>query len=67
MRLQDELSGTENRISVARRHYNETLRDYNTFVRQFPNSIWAGMLGFHQNDAYFEASAASRTAPAVKF
>jgi len=67
LRLQDELSGTENRISVARRHYNETLRDYNTFVRQFPNSIWANMLGFHVNDAYFEASAASRTAPNVKF
>jgi len=47
MRLQDELSGTENRIGVARRRYNETLRDYNTFVRTFPNSIWAGMLGFH--------------------
>ena len=67
LRLQDELPGTENRISVSRRHYNETLRDYNTFVRQFPNSIWAGMLGFHVNDAYFEASAASRTAPSVKF
>ncbi len=67
MRLQDELSGTENRISVARRHYNETLRDYNTFVRQFPNSIWASILGFKMNDAYFEASAASRTVPNVKF
>ena len=67
LRLQDELSGTENRISVSRRHYNETLQDYNTFVRQFPNSLWAGMLGFHQNDAYFEASAASRTVPNVKF
>jgi LemA protein len=67
LRLQDELSGTENRISVARRHYNETLRDYNTFVRQFPNSIWASVLGFKVNDAYFEASAASRTAPTVKF
>jgi LemA protein len=67
LRLQDELSGTENRISVARRHYNETLRDYNTFVREFPNSIWAGMLGFHANEAYFEASAASRTVPGVKF
>jgi LemA protein len=67
LRLQDELSGTENRISVARRHYNETLRDYNTFVRQFPNSIWANMLGFHVNDAYFEASEKSRTAPNVKF
>src|SRR5579863_5306434 len=39
MRLQDELSGTENRIAVSRRHYNESLQDYNTFVRQFPNSI----------------------------
>ena len=67
LRLQDELSGTENRISVARRRYNDTLRDYNTFVRSFPNSLWAGMLGFHVNDAYFEASAAARTVPSVKF
>jgi LemA protein len=67
MRLQDELSGTENRIGVARRRYNETLRDYNTYIRSFPNSVWAGILGFHVNDAYFEASAASRTAPTVKF
>jgi LemA protein len=67
MRLQDELSGTENRIGVARRRYNDSLRAYNTYVRQFPNSIWSNMLGFHVNDAYFEASAASRTAPAVKF
>jgi LemA protein len=67
MRLQDELSGTENRIAVSRRRYNQTLQDYNTFVRMFPNSIWAGMLGFHENSAYFEASAASRNAPAVKF
>ncbi len=67
LRLQDELSGTENRIGVARRRYNETLRAYNTYVRQFPNSFWANTLGFHINDAYFEASAASRNAPAVKF
>ena len=67
MRLQDELAGTENRIGVARRRYNETLRDYNTFVRSFPTSVWAGILGFHVNDAYFEASAASRTAPTVHF
>ncbi len=67
MRLQDELSGTENRIAVSRRHYNEALQDYNTFVRQFPNSVWAGVLGFHPNNAYFEASAASRAVPAVKF
>jgi len=67
MRLQDELSGTENRIGVARRRYNDALRDYNTFVRMFPNSLWAGMLGFAPNNAYFEASASARTAPSVKF
>jgi LemA protein len=67
MRLQDELAGTENRISVARKRYNDSLRDYNTFVRQFPNNIWAGMSGFQENNAFFEASAAARTAPAVKF
>ena len=67
MRLQDELAGTENRIKVSRRTYNETLRDYNTFVREFPNSIWAGMLGFHPNEAYFEASPGAKNAPTVKF
>jgi LemA protein len=67
MRLQDELSGTENRIGVARQRYNRSIQDYNTFIRQFPQSIWAGILGFHANDAYFEASAAARTAPSVKF
>jgi len=67
MRLQDELSGTENRISVSRRRYNQQIQDYNTFVRQFPNSIWAGMLGFHENSAYFQASEGSRTAPKVSF
>jgi len=67
MRLQDELAGTENRISVERRRYNETLQDYNTFIRQFPNSIWAGIGGFHANPAYFTASEGSRAVPAVKF
>jgi LemA protein len=67
MRLQDELAGTENRISVERRRYNETLQDYNTFIRQFPNSIWAGIGGFHANNAYFTASEGSRATPAVKF
>ena len=67
MRLQDELAGTENRIGVARRRYNESLKDYNTYIRQFPNSIWAGMLGFHENNAFFQASEAARTAPQVKF
>jgi LemA protein len=67
MRLQDELAGTENRIGVSRKRYNDSLRDYNTYVRQFPNSIWAGIAGFQVNNAFFEASAAARTAPAVKF
>jgi len=68
MRLQDELAGTENRITVSRRRYNDTLRDYNTYVRQFPNSIWAGMAGFQaKDDQYFKANEASRTVPGVKF
>ena len=67
MRLQDELAGTENRISVARKRYNDALRDYNIFVRQFPNSIWAGIAGFQVNNAFFEASTTARTAPSVKF
>ncbi len=67
MRLQDELAGTENRIGVARRRYNDALRDYNTFVRQFPNSIWAGIAGFQVNNAFFEATQSARTAPTVKF
>jgi LemA protein len=67
MRLQDELSGTENRIGVARRRYNDALRDYNTFIRQFPNSIWAGIAGFQVNNARFEATQSARTAPSVKF
>jgi LemA protein len=67
MRLQDELSGTENRISVARKRYNDALREYNTFVLQFPNNIWAGMAGFHENSAFFEANPAARNAPSVKF
>ena len=65
--LQDELSGTENRIATERRRYNQAIQDYNTFIRQFPNSIWAGIAGFHTNNAYFQASEGSRNAPAVKF
>ena len=67
MRLQDELAGTENRIGVARKRYNDSLKDYNTFVRQFPNNIWAGMAGFQPNNAYFEASEAAKQVPNVKF
>jgi LemA protein len=67
MRLQDELSGTENRISVARKRYNDALQDYNTFILQFPNSIWAGMAGFQKNNAYFTASPAAQAVPSVNF
>jgi LemA protein len=67
MRLQDELAGTENRIAVARKRYNDALRDYNTLVLQFPNSIWAGIAGFHQNTAYFTASPAAQQVPQVSF
>ncbi|HZB87520.1 MAG TPA: LemA family protein [Terracidiphilus sp.] len=67
MRLQDELAGTENRIGVARKRYNDSLEAYNTFVLQFPNSIWAGMAGYKQNSAYFTASPAAQTVPSVKF
>jgi LemA protein len=67
MRLQDELAGTENRISVARKRYNDSLQDYNTFILQFPNSIWAGLAGYSKNDAYFAASPAAKAVPAVKF
>jgi len=67
MRLQDELSGTENRIGVARKRYNDSIQEYNTFILQFPNSIWAGMAGFKENDAYFTASPTAREVPNVKF
>src|SRR6201981_3866172 len=65
--LQDELAGTENRIAVERKRYNDTLQDYNTYVQKFPNSIFAGWAGFKPNDAYFAASEASREAPKVQF
>jgi len=65
--LQDQLEGSENRISVARNRYNQALQTYNTFIRQFPNSIWAGMAGFQPDNAYFQASEGSKTAPTVKF
>ena len=67
LRLQDELAGTENRIAVERRRYNETLQDYNTYIQQFPHNIFAGWAGFKPNDAYFQASEGSREAPKVNF
>src|SRR5215471_12021347 len=67
MRLQDELAGTENRIAVERKRYNDTLQDYNTYVQQFPHSIFANWAGFKPNSAYFAASEGSRQAPKVNF
>ncbi len=66
-RLQDELAGTENRIAVERRRYNEAVQDYNIYIRLFPNNIFAGWAGFKQNTAYFAASEASREVPKVQF
>ncbi|HEY1808935.1 MAG TPA: LemA family protein [Acidobacteriaceae bacterium] len=67
LELQDQLEGTENRIAVERHRYNETLRDYNTYIRQIPNNIWAHIAGFKPNNNYFEASPASQNAPKVQF
>lgn len=67
LRLQDELAGTENRIKVSRMRYNNAVRDYNTFILQFPNNIWAGIAGYHPNNDYFQAIPAAQNAPQVKF
>jgi LemA protein len=67
LRLQDELAGTENRIAVERKRYNDTLQDYNTYIQRFPNNIYAGWTGFKPNEAYFAASEASRQVPTVNF
>jgi LemA protein len=65
--LQDELAGTENRIAVERRRYNEALQDYNTYIGLFPNNIFAGWAGFQRNNDYFTASEGARVAPNVDF
>jgi LemA protein len=67
MALQDELAGTENRIAVERRRYNEAIQDYNTYIGLFPNSLYAGWAGFHRNNDYFAASEGAREAPKVDF
>ncbi len=67
LRLQDELAGTENRIAVERRKYNETVQSYNTQIQLFPNNIVASLSGFQREDAYFKTEAGARTAPKVAF
>jgi len=65
--LQNELAGTENRIAVERRRYNESIQDYNTYIGLFPNNIFAGWAGFQRNNDYFAASGAAREVPKVDF
>ena len=67
LRLQDELAGTENRIAVERKRYNDTLQDYNTYLLKFPNNIYAGFAGYKENDAYFKAAEGAREVPKVNF
>src|SRR5262249_50237191 len=67
LRLQDELAGTENRIAVERKRYNDTLQDYNTYLQVFPHNLIPGWAGFKLNDAYFKAAEGSREVPKVNF
>ena len=64
--LQAQLEGTENRISVERRNFNEAARGYNSYIRRFPNNIFAGIFGFDKK-AYFEAAEGAEQAPKVEF
>lgn len=66
LRLQDELAGTENRIAVERRRYNEAVRTYNVKIRSFPENLFAGMFGFAKA-AFFEVPEAAKAVPTVKF
>ena len=67
LRLQDELAGTENRIAVERRKYNETLQRYNTQISLFPNNIIASLSGMHRRDEYFRTDPGAKVVPKVKF
>ena len=64
--LQDQLEGTENRIAVERQRYNDTVRGYNQYIRQFPQNMIAGMFGFERKP-FFEAPGAAQEAPKVQF
>ncbi len=66
LELQAQLEGTENRIAVERRRYNEIVKSYNMYIRKFPTSLFAGMFGFNRKPA-FEAAKGSEKAPEVKF
>lgn len=66
LRLQDELAGTENRIAVERRRYNESVRDFNATIRRFPTNILAGIFGF-EKAAFFDVPEERQEAPKVSF
>ena len=66
LELQSQLEGTENRITVARKDFNDAAKSYNQSIRQFPKNILAGMFGFEKK-SYFEAEAGSEKAPKVEF
>lgn len=66
LELQAQLEGTENRIAVERRSFNEAVKDYNTYIRKFPNNLTAGMFGFEKK-AYFESQAGADKAPKIEF
>ncbi|NVK85699.1 MAG: LemA family protein [Cytophagia bacterium] len=64
--LQVQLEGTENRISVERRNFNDVVQGYNTYIRSFPKNLYANMFGF-ETKGYFQAAAGSETVPEVSF
>lgn len=66
LELQAQLEGTENRIAVERKRFNEAARDYNLTIKMFPNSMLAGMYGF-ESRSYFEAEETAKTVPKVEF
>lgn len=67
LRLQDDIAGTENRIAVERRKYNEILEHYNTQIQMFPDNVVANMSGFKRNDAYIKTEPGARSVPKVQF
>ncbi|WP_375579595.1 LemA family protein [Marivirga tractuosa] len=66
VKLQDQLEGTENRIAVERRRFNEVTQEYNTYIRKFPQTMLAGMYGFEKK-GYFEADQGADEVPEVSF
>jgi LemA protein len=66
LELQAQLEGTENRIAVERQKFNEAVKDYNAYIRKFPNNLTAGMFGFEKK-AYFEAQSGANVAPKIEF